>query len=565
MKRREFLQKAGMGVAVGVSVARIESLNATEGSTLAEQLGFKKEDRLLILHADDLGMCHAVNVASIKGMTEGIVTCGSVMVPCPWFPEIAAWARSNPDADLGLHLTLNSEWQYYRWRPVSPWDKVRGLIDKEGFMWRDVASVRENAKAEEVEMELRAQIERALEFGMKPTHIDTHMGTCFSRPDFFEVYVRLGAEYGILPMLPAPTPQILAMAKQLGIDYQPIAVRLKQQGFVFIDNLVTGGSGDTLEERRKSYYEIIRNLPSGVSEIILHLSTDDPEIRAITGAWQYRYHEFLIFTELWSPNFKNRRYTFSKRRSDKVVLVRRFIVPFNLTTEHVALTDKLAHRILRVLRMKVGDQILLCDPRGVEWVAEIVGTEFDVVRVRLLEPNFPRPEPKTFVTLFQGIPKGEKMDFIVQKATELGVQRIVPMFTRRTIVQLSPDKAKSKRERWQRVAVSATEQSGGKIVPEIALPLPFKKALDEAAKSDLWLLFYEAAEEPLKEVVTPFRDASHVAIMIGPEGGFDPSEVAEAKRMGAQVVSLGKRILRTETAAIVAVALVLYELGQLER
>ena len=248
-----------------------------------------------------------------------------------------------------------------------------------------------------------------------------------------------------------------------------------------------------------------------------------------------------------------------------MVLVRRFIVPFNLTTEHVALTDNLAHRILRVLRMKVGDQILLCDPRGVEWVAEIVGTEIDVVRVKLLEPIFSRPEPKTFVTLFQGIPKGDKMDFIVQKATELGVQRIVPMFTRRTVVQLSPDKAKSKRERWQRVAVSATEQSGGKIVPEIALPLPFRKALDEAAKSDLWLLFYEAAEEPLREVVAPFKDASHVAIMVGPEGGFEPSEVAEAKRMGAQIVSLGKRILRTETAAIVAVALVLYELGQLER
>ncbi len=243
-------------------------------------------------------------------------------------------------------------------------------------------------------------------------------------------------------------------------------------------------------------------------------------------------------------------------------------MPFNLTTEHVALTDKLAHRILRVLRMKVGDQILLCDPRGVEWVAEIVGAEVNVVRVRLLEPNFSRPESKTFVTLFQGIPKGEKMDFIVQKATELGVQRIVPMFTRRTVVQLSPDKAKSKRERWQRVAVSATEQSGGKIVPEISLPMPFKKALGEAVESDLWLLFYEAAEEPLKEVLSPFRDAGYVtsvAVMIGPEGGFDPSEVEEAKRMGAQVVSLGKRILRTETAAIVAVALVLYELGQLER
>lgn len=252
------------------------------------------------------------------------------------------------------------------------------------------------------------------------------------------------------------------------------------------------------------------------------------------------------------------------------MLVQRFIVPFNLTTEYVALTNQLAHRILRVLRMKVGDQILLCDPRGVEWVAEIVGTGIDVVRVRLLEPIFSRPEPKTFVTLFQGIPKGEKMDFIVQKVTELGVQRIVPMFTRRTIVQLSPDKVKSKRERWQRVAISATEQSGGKIVPEITLPLPFKKALDEAAKSDLWLLFYEAAEEPLRGVLAPCRDAGyvaimHVAIMIGPEGGFDPDEVVEAKRMGAQIVSLGKRILRTETAAVVAVALVLYELGQLER
>ncbi len=297
MKRREFVRKVGATMAVGVSVARIEGLDAPQEGTLAEQLGFRKEDRLLILHADDLGMCHAVNVASVKGLTEGVVTCGSVMVPCPWFPEIAAWARENPEADLGLHLTLNSEWRYYRWRPVASPEKVKGLLDEEGFMWRDVASVRQHATAKEVETELRAQIERALQFGMKPTHIDTHMGTCFSRPDFFEVYVRLGAEYGILPMLPAPNPTILAMAKQLGIDYQPIAVKLQQQGFVLLDNLITGGTGETLEERRKSYYDLIRNIPPGVTEIILHLSTDDPEIRAITGAWQYRYHEFLIFTD----------------------------------------------------------------------------------------------------------------------------------------------------------------------------------------------------------------------------------------------------------------------------
>lgn len=295
-----------MFMAVGVSVSHIGSVDDPQGETLVEQLGFKEGDRLLILHADDIGMCHSVNVASIKGLTEGVVTCGSVMVPCPWFPEIAAWARKNPDADLGLHLTLNSEWQHYRWRPVAPWDKVKGLLDEEGFMWRDVASVRQKAKSEEVETELRAQIERALQFGMKPTHMDTHMGTCFSRPDFFEVYVTLGAEYGILPMLLVPSPRTLEMAKQLGLDYKPIAIKLQQKGFVLIDNLVTGGTGDTLEERRKSYYEIIRNLPPGVNEIILHLSTDDPEIRAITGSWHHRYHEFLIFTDPETRKFIER-------------------------------------------------------------------------------------------------------------------------------------------------------------------------------------------------------------------------------------------------------------------
>lgn len=244
--------------------------------------------------------------------------------------------------------------------------------------------------------------------------------------------------------------------------------------------------------------------------------------------------------------------------------VRRFIVPFNLTSEHVTLTEDFAHRLLRVLRMKVGDRVLLCDPRGNEWVAEIVGTEASIVRLKLVERLFSQPVPTVYVSLFQGIPKGEKMDFIVQKATELGVQRIVPMLTRRTVVQLNSERAKSKRERWQRVATSAAEQSGGKIAPEIALPMTFRQAVDEASHADLWLFFYEAAEKPLRKVVQSHQKVNHLAIMIGPEGGFDPSEVAMAQQKGARVVSLGKRILRTETAAIVAVALVLYELGLLE-
>ncbi|MCS7191600.1 MAG: 16S rRNA (uracil(1498)-N(3))-methyltransferase [Armatimonadetes bacterium] len=243
--------------------------------------------------------------------------------------------------------------------------------------------------------------------------------------------------------------------------------------------------------------------------------------------------------------------------------VRRFIVPFRLTKEHLALTDDLAHRLLHVLRMKVGNRVLLCDLQGSEWLAEIVSTEKNFVRLQLLERVSTSQELEVEIKLFQSIPKGEKMDFIVQKATELGVQKIVPMFTKRTVVQLSPERAKSRRERWQKIAAAATEQCGGRIVPEVSVPIPFKQAVNEASAADVWLLFYEATDEPLNEAIKPHRNASSVAIMVGPEGGFEPSEVEMAKQKGAKVVSLGKRILRTETAAIVAVAIVLHELGLL--
>lgn len=303
MTRREML-KTGLTVmlAGGVSVARLEFVFAEQGKTLAEVLGYSKDDRLLILHADDIGMCHSVNAATIKAMTQGVVTCGSVMVPCPWFPEIAAWAREHPEADLGLHLTLTSEWRYYRWRPVVHCkDKVKGLLDEEGFMWRSVEQVKQHASPKEVELEVRAQIERSLQFGMKPTHIDSHMGTLFTDPRYFEVYVRMGMEYGILPMLLEPTPKIIGMAKQLGLDYQPIAAKLKEQGFPLLDDLITDIRGDSYEERKNCIYDFIRNLKPGVTEIILHLSGDDEEIRHITDNWQARYHEFLIFT---SPETK---------------------------------------------------------------------------------------------------------------------------------------------------------------------------------------------------------------------------------------------------------------------
>lgn len=270
-----------------------------DGDTLAEKLGYDSDDILLIPHADDVGMSHSVNKATIQAFEVGMVTSGSIMVPCPWFPEIAAYCRERPEADLGLHLTLTSEWKYYRWGPVASRDKVPSLLDEDGFLWRSEQQVREHAKPEEVEIELRAQIERAIKFGVKPTHLDTHMGTVFVDPQFFEIYCRLGKEYNIPPMLPSLTPEVIEKIKERGIELSEGMVEILQEsGFLFIDGLVTGGgAGRTFEEKKESYHATLRKLKPGVNQIILHLAMDDDEIRNITSNYMSRYNDYRIFTD----------------------------------------------------------------------------------------------------------------------------------------------------------------------------------------------------------------------------------------------------------------------------
>lgn len=270
--------------------------------SILTELGYSTDDKLLILHADDLGMCHSANIAGMKALQEKVVSSASVMVPCPWFPEIAAWSKENPEYDLGLHLTLTSEWQYYRWRPVAPIEKVRGLLDPEGFMWKDVPQVIQNATPQEVETELRAQIERSMQFGMKPTHLDSHMGTLYSDPRFFEVFVKLGAEYKILPMLMEATPEIITMARGMGIDYMPLYESLKDKGFPMLTYLNPQyNPGRALNDHRKSLHDFIRSLKPGITELIVHLGSDDPEGRAVTGGWQMRINELKILLE---PRFR---------------------------------------------------------------------------------------------------------------------------------------------------------------------------------------------------------------------------------------------------------------------
>jgi chitin disaccharide deacetylase len=294
MTRREAL---AAGIAALIAPAAESRAAGEQSRSLVERLGHKKEDRLLMVHADDVGMCHSVNAATTRAMTEGFVTSGSVMVPCPWFPAIAAWSREHPEADLGLHLTLTSEWRHYRWRPVAPPDQVKGLLDDEGFLWRSEQDVKKHAQAREVETEIRAQIDRARKFGMKPTHVDSHMGALFADAKFFEVYTRVSKEVGLLPMIPGPSPEIIAEASLLGLDYPKVTARLAADGFLLLDRLVLTLEGDTFEDRRKCFHDLVRGLKPGVTELIVHLAGDDEEIRNVTGNWKRRFLDYRVVTD----------------------------------------------------------------------------------------------------------------------------------------------------------------------------------------------------------------------------------------------------------------------------
>src|SRR5437868_13099566 len=164
--------------------------------TLQQRLGYPADARLLIVHADDVGMAHSVNRATFEALEKVWITSASILVPCPWFPEAARFTKTHPDLDLGIHLALNSEWTDFRWGLVSAKDRVPSLLDDQGYMPLLEDMVVQKAKLPEVQAELREQIERARAFGVQPSHLDTHMATLARSAPLFQTYVDTGREYG---------------------------------------------------------------------------------------------------------------------------------------------------------------------------------------------------------------------------------------------------------------------------------------------------------------------------------------------------------------------------------
>lgn len=254
--------------------------------------------RYLIIHSDDAGMCHSVNMATQAALESGIVSSASMMVPCAWFKEFALYAKDHPQYDYGIHLTLNSEWDVYRWGPVAPCDQVPSLIDSEGYLWDGTAQVAMHAKAEHVKIELKAQIDKALSFGVPLSHLDTHMGALVTRPDLVSVYVDLALEYD-LPILffgqisDGIKKEYPALAERFG----QVVAKLTDRKLPLLDTLLQFYGGANLELREKTYFEELKKIQPGVTQLIVHCGIENDELRRISDSSLRRDQDRRIFTD----------------------------------------------------------------------------------------------------------------------------------------------------------------------------------------------------------------------------------------------------------------------------
>jgi predicted glycoside hydrolase/deacetylase ChbG (UPF0249 family) len=235
--------------------------------TLAERLGYRPEDRLVIISCDDLGACHGANVGVYRALYDGVATCASIMVPAPWAQHAAH--LYSPELDIGVHLTLNAEHELYRWGPIT---HAPSLLSGEGGFPRRIDDLWEHADAGEVRRELRAQIERALAWGIDVTHLAPHLSAITLRPEFFDVYLDLAVEFS----LPIRLPSTIS-AQQAGFPFRQLAA---DEGVVFADHF----DHDWRPGSRQRVYDAIASLPAGVTEIHVQPAIDTPEVRALSEA-----------------------------------------------------------------------------------------------------------------------------------------------------------------------------------------------------------------------------------------------------------------------------------------
>ena len=269
------------------------------------RLGFSRTDRVVIFHADDVGMCQATVGAYAELVEFGLLSSAATMVPCPWFPATATYCRQYQNAggiDIGVHLTLTSEWDLYRWRPLSTTDPASGLLDEEGYFYRLAAPVRARCDPVAAGREMQRQIEQALAAGIDVTHVDSHMFTIF-HPKLLPVYLELARQYRIPALMVRGMEQMLRLD---AYDRETVAamVRLVEaaaaDGLPFVDDIFVMPLVFPVEDRLAYARRVLEELPSGITCFVVHPARDTPELRAMAPDWPARVGDYHLFlSEAW--------------------------------------------------------------------------------------------------------------------------------------------------------------------------------------------------------------------------------------------------------------------------
>ncbi|HXT42044.1 MAG TPA: polysaccharide deacetylase family protein [Candidatus Angelobacter sp.] len=286
------------GALAGLLPARCAAQSLAPDKTFAERLGWKHGDVVVILHVDDVGMSHSSNLGAIEATGNGVATSFSIMMPCPWVSEIARYLKTNREADSGLHLTLTSEWKIYRWGPLAGKSQVPGLVDEEGCLWHNVEQVATRATPDEVEREIRAQIDRAETLGIPITHLDSHMGTLFARPDYFERYAKVGIEKRI-PILAVGGQGTFVLQEnpEAATKLRPWVKKIWNAGLPVLDDVHTASYNWKPEEKTEKLQTLLKELKPGVTEIIFHASLPTEDFPLITSSSESRRADLKALTD----------------------------------------------------------------------------------------------------------------------------------------------------------------------------------------------------------------------------------------------------------------------------
>jgi len=262
-----------------------------------KKLGFSDNDRLVIIHTDDIGMCQASVQAYADLWEFGGISSGAIMMPCPWAKAAADYCKAHPGVDMGVHATLTAEWQTYRWGPLSTRDPGSGLMDADGFFWRSSEEAQAQADPDAVLTELQLQVQKALAWGVDATHVDTHMGTV-AHPKFIGAYLQAATQNRLPAMIPRGNAAVYA---EMGLDAETAAgfaaftQQLEEQGMPLVD-AVGSMPLDQPEGQIEIAKKLLGEIPAGVTHFLFHPSVDTPELRAICPDWPSRvanYHTFM--------------------------------------------------------------------------------------------------------------------------------------------------------------------------------------------------------------------------------------------------------------------------------